>query len=65
MCTQLKERGVKIFTITLEANSTANRTLYGACASEQDNYYPVNNASELTSVFEAIANELKTMRLVN
>jgi Flp pilus assembly protein TadG len=63
ICTNLKNQGVLIYTILLEADTAANRTLYGACASRPDMYRNVTNASQLTGVFQSIAQQLVTLKL--
>jgi Flp pilus assembly protein TadG len=62
-CTNLKNQGVMIYTITLEAGTTANRALYGPCASRPDMYYDSPPASQLQSIFQNIARQLVTLRL--
>jgi Flp pilus assembly protein TadG len=65
LCTELKNRGVDIFTITLQADTPANRTLYTACANSAANYFPTNDVSALSGVFRSIGNRITNMRLVN
>jgi Flp pilus assembly protein TadG len=62
-CTNLKNRGVLIYTITLEAGTAANLALYGACASRADMYYNSPSASQLDGIFKNIAQQLVALRL--
>jgi Flp pilus assembly protein TadG len=62
-CTNLKTQGVMIYTITLEAGTTANRALYGPCASRPDMYFDSPGASQLQGIFQNIARQLVTLRL--
>ncbi len=62
-CTNLKNKGVMIYTITLEAGTAANKALYGPCASRPDMYYDSPGASQLTGIFRSIAQQLVTLRL--
>jgi Flp pilus assembly protein TadG len=64
VCNELKNRNVAIYTITLEADTTANRTLYSACATRPDMYYPTNDVSALNGTFKAIGAQITAMRLV-
>ncbi|UCI18102.1 pilus assembly protein [Mesorhizobium sp. B2-1-8] len=41
VCTQLKNEGVQIYTLVLQSDTPANRTLYSACASDPSDYYAV------------------------
>jgi hypothetical protein len=52
-----------MYTITLEAGTTANRNLYGPCATRPDMYMNVSSASQLTGVFNNIAAQLVTLKL--
>jgi Flp pilus assembly protein TadG len=62
-CTNLKNQGVMIYTITLEAGTTANRNLYGPCASRPDMYFDSPGASQLSGIFRNIAQQLVTLKL--
>lgn len=65
MCQSLKTKGVDIFTITLQADTAANRALYTQCANSAANYFPTNDVSQLSSVFRAIGDRITNLRLVN
>jgi hypothetical protein len=62
-CTNLKNQGVMIYTITLEAGTTANTNLYGPCATRPDMYFDSPNASKLSGIFKNIAQQLVTLKL--
>ncbi len=62
-CTRLKDLGVMIYTITLEANSAANTNLYGACATRQEMYFPSPSATQLNGIFNNIAQQLVALKL--
>ncbi|MGL5136282.1 MAG: pilus assembly protein TadG-related protein, partial [Beijerinckiaceae bacterium] len=47
-CTTLKQKGVMIYTITLEAGTAANKALYGPCASKPEMYFDSPNAAQLS-----------------
>jgi hypothetical protein len=62
-CTNLKNQGVMIYTITLEAGTTANRNLYGPCASRTDMYFDSPSATQLQGIFQNIARQIVTLKL--
>ncbi|WP_214474042.1 pilus assembly protein [Mesorhizobium sp. dw_380] len=65
VCTQLKSQGAEIYTMVLQSDTAANRTLYSACASDPSDYYAVNDPSKLPNVFEQIANKFSKLQLTN
>ncbi|MER9170189.1 pilus assembly protein [Mesorhizobium australicum] len=65
VCTQLKDEGVQIYTMVLQSDTTANRTLYSACASTPSDYYAVNDPAKLPNVFLQIANKFSKLQLTN
>lgn len=65
VCTQLKSEGVKLYTMVLQADTPANRSLYSACASDPSDYYAVSDPSNLPNVFQTIANKFSKLRLTN
>ncbi|QKC84613.1 pilus assembly protein [Mesorhizobium sp. NZP2077] len=65
VCTQLKNEGVQIYTMVLQSDTAANRTLYSACASDPSGYYAVNDPAKLPNVFQQIANKFSKLQLTN
>ena len=65
VCTQLKNQGVQIYTMTLQSDTAANRTLYSACASDPGDYYAVSDPAKLPNVFQTIANKFSKLQLTN
>lgn len=65
VCTQLKNQGAQIYTMVLQSDTAANRTLYSACASDPSDYYAVNDPAKLPNVFEQIANKFSKLQLTN
>ncbi len=59
-CTAVKAAGIKIYTIRV-INGDANLLRY--CASDPSMYYDVQNASQLTSVFNSIGATLAQLHL--
>lgn len=58
VCRELKSKGVEIFTVLLGADTAANRTLYTACATTPQHYYPTSDVSQLDTVFKRIASRI-------
>jgi Flp pilus assembly protein TadG len=59
-CTAIKAAGIRIYTIrVIDGNSTLLRN----CASDPSMYYDVQNASQLTSVFNSIGATLAALHL--
>ncbi|TPI08734.1 hypothetical protein FJW06_28060 [Mesorhizobium sp. B4-1-3] len=65
VCTQLKNQGVQIYTMVLQADTAANRSLYSACASDPSDYYAVEDPAKLPNVFQTIANKFSRLQLTN
>ncbi|TPN14671.1 hypothetical protein FJ973_10890 [Mesorhizobium sp. B2-1-3] len=65
VCTQLKKQGAEIYTMVLQSDTAANRTLYSACASDPSDYYAVNDPNKLPNVFQQIANKFSKLQLTN
>ncbi|TPN79609.1 hypothetical protein FJ987_05970 [Mesorhizobium sp. CU2] len=65
VCSQLKSQGVQIYTMVLQADTAANRSLYSACASDPSDYYAVEDPAKLPNVFQSIANKFSRLQLTN
>ena len=63
VCTSLKERGVDIYAVLLNADSPSNRALYTACVSAPENYYAISSSSQLKDVFSKIGSQLTQLYL--
>lgn len=60
LCTAIKNAGVKIYTIRL---IDGNQTLLRNCATDTSMYYSVTSATQLTTVFNSIAQALSNLRV--
>jgi Flp pilus assembly protein TadG len=60
VCTNVKAAGIKLYTIRV---IDGNATLLKSCATNPSMYYDVQQASQLNSVFSAIANTLANLRI--
>ena len=65
VCSQLKNQGARIYTMVLQADTAANRSLYSACASDPSDYYAVSDPAKLPNVFQQIANKFSRLQLTN
>ena len=67
VCTNAKNAGITIYTIGVDTADTtspsATVSLLTGCASSSSNAYFPNTASDLTSAFQSIANQLAALRL--
>ena len=63
VCTTAKnDYGIEVYTITFSSGVDADtEALFEACASEPDNYYDVDSASDLGDVYNDIAKELSNL----
>ncbi len=60
VCTNIKNAGIKIYTIRL---IDGNASLLRNCATSPDMYYDVRNANQLAGVFNAIGSEIASLHL--
>lgn len=60
VCTNIKAAGIKLYTIRV---IDGNASLLRGCASNSGMYYDVQQASQLNSVFTAIASNLANLRI--
>jgi hypothetical protein len=59
-CTNIENAGIKIYTIRL---IDGNADLLRDCASSEEMYYDVQDASALAGVFDAIGSEIASLHL--
>jgi Flp pilus assembly protein TadG len=62
LCTNMKARGIVIYTIRVEVTTGSSALLQG-CATSPDKFYDVQNASQLNNVFQTIAGEIANLRI--
>jgi Flp pilus assembly protein TadG len=62
LCTNMKNKGIEIYTIRVEV-TTGSSTLLKACATTADNYYDVKTSATLTAVFQSIAGQIAALHL--
>lgn len=59
-CANIKKEGIKLYTVRV---IQGNQTLLRNCAGSPSMYYEVQQASQLNTVFKAIADNLATLRI--
>ncbi len=64
-CDAIKAAGVTIYTINFISQSWADITPMTACASSPDKYYYAPTGNKLKKILKGIANQIRTVRIVN
>lgn len=62
LCTNVKAKGIDIYTIRVEVDSGSSDLLKN-CASGRDFFYDVHDSSTLTQVFESVAGQIAALHL--
>jgi len=65
ICSDMKAKGIIVYTITFQLNDPDTNDLFEDCASGSERYFKSPNGEELESAFTIIANDLSTLRLTN
>lgn len=63
ICTAIKAKGIKIYTIGLMIDDAAGQQLLSDCSSGNDFYYNSPSASQLDAVFASIAQKITKLRI--
>jgi hypothetical protein len=62
LCTNMKAKGITIYTVRVEVTSGSSALLEG-CASSPDKFYDVQDVSDLGTAFDAIARSIDNLRI--
>ncbi|OYU71337.1 MAG: pilus assembly protein TadG [Alphaproteobacteria bacterium PA2] len=62
LCQNIKGKDITLFTVRVEVRSGASSVLQN-CASSRDKYYDVQDVSQLSAAFEAIAGSIDTLHI--
>lgn len=62
-CTEIKSKGIEIYTIAFEVTDTDTIDMLRLCATSNDHAYVATDAALLKESFKVIASEFKTVRL--
>ena len=63
LCGNMKAQGIVIYTVRVEVTSGDSSLLRG-CASSDEKFYDVQDASQLNAVFDAIAGSIENLRIL-
>jgi Flp pilus assembly protein TadG len=62
-CNAMKTAGIAIYTIMLQVNDTDLQDLFRNCASNPAYFFEAPSSSDLSEIFQAIANDLAQLRI--
>jgi Flp pilus assembly protein TadG len=62
LCGNMKDSGIEVYTVAVQVDSDS-QTLLRRCASSEDHYFPVNNASGIGAAFDRIAGAIENLRI--
>jgi len=62
LCTNMKAKGIVIYTVRVEVYGGSSSLLQN-CASEAENFYDVQNVADLGNAFEQIAGKISRLRI--
>ncbi len=62
MCGNMAAAGIEIYTVAVQVDADA-QTLLRRCATDDDHYFPVNNAAGIGAAFDRIAGAIENLRI--
>ncbi len=62
-CTAMKAQGIRVYTVGFQLSQSNATTTLQACASDSSKFYPAEDADALRMAFQAIAQDIATLRL--
>ncbi len=63
-CTQIKAKGIKIFSVAFQVTDTTIKGILQNCASSTSGYYDSASAADLQAAFQSIGNAITQVRIV-
>ncbi len=63
ICTNMKNVGIIVYTITFQLNTSSTQALYRACATDPNKYYNSPTLETLRDAFRSIGAELSNLRI--
>lgn len=63
LCTNVKNAGIRLYTIAFQVSDTTTLNLLRDCASSPENFFATSTGAALSDAFRAIASELASLRL--
>ena len=64
LCANMKAQGIILYTVRVEV-TTGDSSVLRSCATTADKFYDVQDAAQLTSVFNAIAGSIQNLRILS
>jgi hypothetical protein len=64
LCANMKAQGIILYTVRVEV-TTGDSSVLRNCATSGDKFYDVQDASQLTAVFNAIAGSIQNLRILS
>ncbi|WP_298160592.1 TadE/TadG family type IV pilus assembly protein [Brevundimonas sp.] len=62
MCGNMKDQDIEVYTVAVQVDGTA-QTLLRRCATDDDHYFPVDNAGGIGAAFDRIAGAIENLRI--
>lgn len=63
LCKKMKAKGIEIYSVTFQLNSSSAKQMMEDCASKPGNYYDAANGIALRNAFKNIADEISELRI--
>lgn len=63
VCTQMKQKGIVIYTVVLGVTDTATQALWQTCATKPENFFNSPDKAALANAFQQIGTQLASLRL--
>ena len=63
LCTNIKAKGIKIYTVAFEVADLGIKDILRDCASAPSNFFDADDSSELQTAFENIGANLSPLRI--
>jgi Flp pilus assembly protein TadG len=62
LCNAIKEKNIRLYTITFQLGSATAQTLFRTCATAPSMYFNSPSTTELTGIFQTIASQIGSLR---
>jgi hypothetical protein len=63
LCANIKNKGIRLYTITFQVSSTSTQDLMRDCATEPEMYFDSPSGAQLDTIFQEIAKGLADLRI--
>ena len=63
LCTNIKDKGIRVYTITFQVSSTSTQNLMRDCATKPEMYFDSPSNGQLNTIFQDIAKGLADLRI--